>query len=82
MLTTGILINIINIVNDSGEIIMKFLRIKEVSEKIGVPPTTINLYRNQDKFPACVQLSEKVNVWVEDDIEKWMEQRVKDSSGK
>lgn len=61
---------------------MKFLRIKEISDKIGVPVTTINLYRSQNKFPPCVELSDKVNVWLEEDIEKWMKKHIDKSSEK
>jgi len=61
---------------------MNFIRIKEVSQKIGVPASTINLYLAQGKFPKSLKLSDKVNVWVEDDIDKWMQAQVDNAKGK
>jgi predicted DNA-binding transcriptional regulator AlpA len=61
---------------------MKFLRIKDISKKMGVPVSTINLYRSQGKFPQCVKLSNKVNVWLEEDIEKLMQKHIDKSSEK
>ena len=55
---------------------MQFLRMNDVVEKIKVAASTIDLYVKRGDFPVPLKTSEKVKVWLETDIEKWMQQHI------
>jgi len=52
---------------------MKFMRVKEVANKTGLAISTVKLYEDAGNFPMSLKTSPKVRVWLEDDIEKWMQ---------
>jgi len=50
-----------------------FVRIKDVMQKTGIAKSTIWLWVKEDKFPKPIKLSERITVWDEDEIDKWIE---------
>ena len=54
----------------------RFLRLNQVVEKTGISRSTVYLYLNQGRFPRPVHISERLVVWVEDEIENWMKERI------
>ncbi len=55
---------------------MRFLRIDEVIDKVGLSRPTIWRLERVGQFPKRRQLGKNSVAWVEDEIEKWMESRV------
>jgi len=53
-----------------------FLRVKQVSEKVGIGKSTVWLWVKQNKFPKPLKLSPRVTVWDEDVIDKWLQQKI------
>jgi prophage regulatory protein len=54
---------------------MKFLRIKQVMQAIGLSRMTIYRLELADKFPKRRQLSENSVAWLESDISEWIGSR-------
>ena len=54
----------------------RFLRVNQVVEKTGISRSTVYLYLNRGRFPRPVHISERLVVWVEDEIENWMKERI------
>ena len=48
-----------------------YLRVKDVSLKIGIAKSTIWLWVKCNKFPSPIKLSPRVTVWEESKIEEW-----------
>ncbi len=55
----------------------KFLRIKDVCEMTKIAKSTIWLWVKQDRFPQPTKISARVTVWDEDEIKKWMSEKIK-----
>ena len=55
----------------------KFLRIKDVCEMTKIAKSTVWLWVKQDKFPHPKKISARVTVWNEDEIKKWMTEKLK-----
>lgn len=56
----------------------RFIRLPKVKEKTGLPKSTIYRKIHEDDFPKQVSLGAKTVAWLESDIEKWMDERIKD----
>lgn len=56
----------------------KFIRLPIVKEKTGLPKSTIYRKVKEKSFPQQVSLGEKTVAWLESDIDKWMDERIKD----
>ncbi len=56
----------------------KFLRVKQVSEKLGIGKSTVWLWLKQNKLPKPIKLSPRVTVWVEKDIEDWQSKKIQE----
>ena len=54
----------------------KFLRIKQVSVKTGIAKSTIWLWVKENKFPQPTKISKRVTVWPEDEVLKWMIEKI------
>ena len=57
---------------------MNILRCKDVSKKTGLPRTTIYDMIKERLFPAPIQLGPRTTGWVEDEIEDWLLEKVKE----
>ncbi len=55
---------------------MRFLRIDEVIDKVGLSRPTIWRLERAGEFPRRRQLGRNSVGWVEDEIEQWMQSRV------
>ncbi|PRP71116.1 transcriptional regulator [Chromobacterium amazonense] len=51
----------------------RFLRIKEVRERTGLSTTTIYDRMKEGAFPKQIKLGERVAVWLESEIDAWIE---------
>ena len=49
------------------------LRIKDVMQKTGIAKSTVWLWVKENKFPKPIKLSERITVWDENEIDKWIE---------
>jgi prophage regulatory protein len=50
----------------------KLLRIADVSAKTTLAKSTIWLKISQGKFPKPIKLGDSINVWMESDIDSWI----------
>jgi prophage regulatory protein len=55
---------------------MKFLRRKEVVEKVGLCASHIHTLERAGKFPKHVMLSPRCAAWPEEAVEAWMKERI------
>ena len=71
----GVYLHFIN----SNKFIMtnKILRLPEVKSKTGLSRSTIYAFIKTKQFPAPIQLGQRCVGWVEESIEKWIEDRIK-----
>lgn len=60
---------------------MRLLRIEEVKDKTGLSRTTIWRREREGDFPQRVKLGESAVAWREDEIEDWIEDRPRGSTG-
>lgn len=52
---------------------IRFIRVKEVAQKLGIGISTVWLYRKKDvSFPQPVSLSERITVWYEHEVNAYM----------
>ncbi len=64
---------------------MKVLRKEEVSEKVGYTTVHISKLAKEGKFPPPVKLGQGPKarvVWVESEVDAWLEERVAESRRK
>lgn len=57
----------------------KILRLPAVKEQTGLSRSTIYLQISKDTFPAPISLGDRAVGWLEQDIEDWLEKKIKDS---
>lgn len=53
----------------------RYIRIKELSEMLGISRSTIYRLLNEDKFPKQIKLTERTSVWRLSTIEKWVAEK-------
>ncbi|MGI8853618.1 MAG: helix-turn-helix transcriptional regulator [Methyloceanibacter sp.] len=56
----------------------RFLRIGKVVEMTGIPPSSIYSMMAEDKFPRSIPLSGRIKAFLEEEVQAWMEERIKD----
>ncbi len=56
-----------------------FLRIRAVSERIGLSRSTIYRLVEANRFPQPSQIGDRAIAWRSDEIESWMASRVRGS---
>ena len=61
---------------------MNILRSKLVAEKVGFHPVHIRRLVNAGSFPKPIQLGPKSVGWVEEEVDGWIEERVKERDAK
>lgn len=56
------------------------LRIKKVTERTGLSKGTIYTLMHRREFPQSIQITEGCVGWVENDVNEWINSRVKKSA--
>lgn len=56
---------------------MKILRRPEVEKKTGLSRSTIYKYCSQGTFPSPICLGPRARGWVESDIDRWIDDKIK-----
>ena len=59
----------------------RFLRIREVAYRTGMSRITIYDRINEGKFPKQIPLGSNLVVWLESDIQNWMQEQVDKGRG-
>ncbi len=55
---------------------MIFLRIKDVSKKVGLPKSSVYALIQQGDFPKPIKLSKRTAAWLDSEIESWIESKI------
>ena len=53
-----------------------FIRLEQVKARTGLSRSTLYAYIRDGRFPAPVSISERCVAWVEDEIDRWMAERI------
>ena len=59
----------------------KFLRLTEVTARVGLAESTLYAKVARKEFPSPVKIGPRASAWLEEEIEKWMADRVAVSRG-
>ena len=57
---------------------MRILSAKEVAEKTSFSTGHLRSLAKENKFPKPVQISENRSGWLEEDVNKWIESRIRE----
>ena len=57
----------------------RFLRLREVIQRVGLSRSQIYKLIGLSEFPAQMKISCSVSVWLESDIDDWIETKVRES---
>jgi len=60
---------------------MRFLRLNEVKERVGLGRTSIYKLVNENNFPKPVRVLGRNVAWIDSEIDEWMMQRIADERG-
>jgi prophage regulatory protein len=55
---------------------LRFLRLPEVEQRIGLRHTQIHGLERKGLFPKRIKISQRASGWLEHEINAWIEQRV------
>lgn len=55
----------------------KILRLPVIKDRTGLSRSTIYLRISKGEFPASISLGGRAVGWLEDDVNKWLEDKVK-----
>ena len=56
--------------------VTRLIRLPEVQHRVGLGRSTIYRWMSEGKFPEPVQLGGHAVAWLEDDVEKWICERL------
>ena len=59
----------------------RILRIREVTDRIGVARSTIYEWQSRGAFPASIPLGERSIGWLESDVDEWIVDRARRARG-
>jgi prophage regulatory protein len=59
----------------------QFLRLTEVSKKVGLTRSTIYKSMNEGNFPKSIKLGARSVAWLASDVDGWMQQRTNEECG-
>ena len=59
----------------------KFLRLTEVTARVGLAESTLYAKVARKEFPAPVKIGPRASAWLEEEVEKWMADRIAASRG-
>ena len=54
----------------------KLLRLRDVIKMTSLTRTTIYNYMSEGKFPKNIHLGPKISVWIEREIEEWINSQI------
>jgi prophage regulatory protein len=54
----------------------RFLGIRKVEDKVDKKKSWIYEKARKGEFPSPVRLNERCTVWIEDEIDEWMDERI------
>ena len=57
---------------------MQFIKLKDVLKQTGLSRTHLYHLMSVNRFPAQIKISHKVVVWLNQDIEQWMQERIEE----
>lgn len=55
---------------------MRFLKLKEVTQKTALSRSAIYRKMDEGSFPKSVSLGDRAVAWIESEVEEWMEERL------
>ncbi len=55
---------------------MRLIRLPEVEAKIGLKRSTIYALAKEGKFPDRIKIGSNTSVWVEAQIDRWIQDRI------
>ena len=55
----------------------KFLRISDVKERTGLSRTSVYRLMREKDFPQSIPLGEQMVAWIEQEVEQWIDDRIK-----
>ena len=55
----------------------KFIRISSVMEKTGLARSTVWAWVKENRIPAPIKLSAQVTVWIESELDQWIDDKCK-----
>ena len=53
-----------------------FLRLKQVLTRTGLSRSTLYAYIQDGRFPAPISISVRCVAWIEEEIDRWMSERI------
>ena len=59
----------------------RFLRIREVVHRTGMSKATIYNRMNQGLFPKQIPIGANLVVWLESDVQRWMQEQIDKGRG-
>lgn len=59
----------------------RFIKLDEVMYRTGLKTTSIYTLMNQGRFPKNIKLTNDRVGWLESDIDRWIDERIKASIG-
>lgn len=59
----------------------RFIKLDEVMYRTGLKTTSIYTLMNQGRFPKNIKLTNDRVGWLESDIDRWIDERIKASMG-
>lgn len=57
--------------------VARLIRLPEVMSRVGLGRSTIYRWMSEGKFPKPVQLGGHTVAWVEDEVEKWIAEKLR-----
>lgn len=65
----------------AGAIMSKLLRYEEVKARVGYSRQHLSRLESRGEFPARVRISAKSTRWLESDVDRWIEEKVRGGQG-
>lgn len=60
----------------------RFIRLPEVLDRVGLKRTQVFELMNDGRFPRSVRVGKRAVAWIEDEIERFQEERIADRDAK
>lgn len=61
---------------------LRFIRMKEVVQKVGISKSNIYRLMPEGKFPRPVTIGPNSVAWLEDDVEGWIQEKIEIARGR
>jgi prophage regulatory protein len=60
---------------------MKIINLQRVTDKTTLGRSTLYAYMKAGRFPASILLGDRHVGWIEEEVDRWVEGRIKESRG-